>query len=101
MTCDFAGVFEVFRGGGEVSGESKRKAKAIDQSLRLRLRSGLRQSGDAFGVRFIGTPEGVPFRGSGFFRICGVAVFIGTPEPVPFRRLWPFFPSLRVACWHA
>jgi hypothetical protein len=38
------------------------KTNAIDQSFRLRLHSGLRQSGGAFGVVFYGTAEAVPFR---------------------------------------
>ena len=41
MTCDFA---EEIR-ERDVKGKRKAKAKAIDQSFRLRLHSGLRQSG--------------------------------------------------------
>jgi hypothetical protein len=37
-------------------------AKAIDQSFRLRFHSGLGQSGNAFGVRFIRRAEALRFR---------------------------------------
>jgi hypothetical protein len=45
-------------GDGIVSATPK---KAI-QSFRLRLHSGLRQSGSAFGVVFYGTADAAPFR---------------------------------------
>jgi hypothetical protein len=44
---DFA-VFEVYFAAGKE--QATAKAKAIDKSLRLRLCSGLRQSGDRFAV---------------------------------------------------
>jgi hypothetical protein len=68
------------------------------------LKASLRQSGDACGVAFIGTPEGVPFRGGYFVgalegvTFCAeislehmkgsvpLGYFAGTYEGVPFRR---------------
>jgi hypothetical protein len=44
-------------------------AKKAIQSLRLRLYSGLRQSGSAFGLASFGTPEGVPFRFVGLYSL--------------------------------
>jgi hypothetical protein len=60
LTCDFA---EEIR-ERDVKGKRKAKAKAktINQSFRLRLHSGLRQSGDAFGVAFIRRAEALRFR---------------------------------------
>ena len=47
---------------GGPTGQRQAKAKAIEQSFRLRLHSGLRQSGDAFGVAFIRRAEALRFR---------------------------------------
>ena len=48
MTCDFAGVFGDYffrESKNKTRAKAKAKAKAIDLSFRLRLHSGLRQSG--------------------------------------------------------
>jgi hypothetical protein len=50
----------------ERSTEEQATTTATNQSFRLRLHSGLRQSGDAFGVAFYGTAEAVPFRRAEF-----------------------------------
>jgi len=57
---------------------SQAKATAIIQSLRLRLRSGLRQSGSRFAAASYGTRERVPFQNGG--------AFYGMCERVPLQN---------------
>jgi hypothetical protein len=63
--------------------------KAI-QSLRLRLHSGLRQSGGVCDAAIIGTPEGVPFLFPPDFR--------SRLRDFPFSAIW-WDGILRIAVW--
>jgi hypothetical protein len=88
-------INEALRWGFEFS-HSKRRTRQ-DHSLRLRLRSSLRQSGSRFAMAFYGTRERVPFPvhgcSSGRLAVCPSALWLSSArfEGVPFPVHGLFF----------
>jgi len=80
-----AAFFFYVLGGGGLAGRGRK----ADRSFRLRLHSGHRQSGSAFGAAFIGVAKATPYQSGPREITPARKTLAGDPDTHPSQQSWP------------